>query len=300
MMLQQTRVETVLRHYEPWLRRFPTIESLAAASEQDVAAQWSGLGYYRRARFLHAAARQVARGGWPRDLRDLPGVGPYVAAALGSIAFGRDEAAVDGNVVRVMSRWFDIDADTTTAAGKHAIEAAARASLQEPAGDWNQALMDLGAMICTPQPDCNACPVRADCLARERGTQRLRPVRPAKRQPVVEAVHFAYMERDGAVLLVERPEGLLAGTWCLPGGSVETPLSTWCQKQIGAPCNVQPQSVQLQHRFTHRTWHMAVHRADVEDAPAGTWVPLDALDSIGLSTAARNAIKRVNADTASH
>lgn len=278
-MLQQTRVETVLPYYDAWMARWPTVDGLAGATDDEVHAAWSGLGYYRRARNLHAAAKHIAEHGWPHDLQDLPGVGPYTAAAVGSISFDQPMAVVDGNVIRVMSRLHDIDLDVGTGAGKRAIQAAADEALyMGRPGDWNQAVMELGATVCKPNPDCRACPVRGDCLAAARGTALERPVKAPKRAPKDENVRFAYAERDGCILLVKRPDdGLLAGTWGLPETDVDAPV-------LGTAV----------HRFTHRTWHMTIVDHEAED---GCWIPLDGLDDIGLSTAAHRAIDAAQRST---
>lgn len=220
VLLQQTRVETVVPFYRRWVERFPTLEALAEADGDEVLAVWSGLGYYRRARHLHAAARLVRDrgGGLPseaRELRALPGVGPYTAGAVASIAFGRPEPAVDGNARRVLSRLFDLD--RPTAGG---LEALARALVPDDRpGDFNQALMELGATVCRPRlPECGGCPLGSLCLARERGTVARRPAsrrRPDAPRFVVGTAVLASTE--GRFLLARRPEdGLLAGTWEFP------------------------------------------------------------------------------------
>lgn len=301
LMLQQTRVETVLRHYDAWLERFPTVEALAAATDEAVMAQWSGLGCYRRARSLHAAAQAIAQGGWPTDragLRNLPGIGDYTSAAVASIAWSEAVAAVDGNVVRVMSRLGDIEEDTTRAAGKRAVAAAADAALDAARpGDWNQAVMDLGARICTPKPRCDACPVAPHCQALARGTQAQRPVTRPKRPPVEQDVTFAHIVEGGRVLLVPRPaDGLLAGTWGLPGGEGE--LVDEVRGQTGLEVRPADAAAEVVHRFTHRTWRMRIHDATVlggELREPARWVPLDGLDALGLSTATRRAIDAAQA-----
>src|SRR5687767_5998841 len=189
-MLQQTRVDVATPHYLRWMARFRTVESLAAASEEDVLRQWAGLGYYSRARNLHAAAKAVARDGWPstqQGWRALPGVGPYTAAAVASIAQGQPVACVDGNVVRVVARLANDDGDVGTAAVAARIAARAQAWLapRNP-GDWNQAMMDLGATVCTPRaPRCDACPVADLCAARAAGTQALLPRKGKAKPPTV-------------------------------------------------------------------------------------------------------------------
>lgn len=220
IMLQQTRVETVTRYYEPWLQRFPTIEALAEADEDQVLKAWEGLGYYRRARNLHAAARVVRerhQGTIPSDparLRALPGVGEYTTGAVASIAFGLPLPAVDGNVRRVFARLFDVAAPTPA----WSRQVAALLVTEDRPGDWTQALMELGATICRPRsPSCNECPVRAWCVANERGTVAKRPAPRKKRAVPRRVVGLAVLHSEEAVLLVRRPDGgLLAGMWAFP------------------------------------------------------------------------------------
>ncbi len=232
VMLQQTRVETVVPYYERWLERFPTLDALAEAPIDDVLHAWAGLGYYRRAHNLHRAARAVRErhhGELPEDpdaLRDLPGIGDYTAGAIASIAFGRPEPAVDGNVRRVLSRLHDLP-------GPGAAElrrlAAALVPEDRP-GDFNQALMEFGATVCTPRaPRCEACPLAEHCRARAAGTQLERPLpKPSKPIPEDDVGTAVVVAPDGALLLVRRPDdGLLAGLWEFPGapvGSGEAPV----------------------------------------------------------------------------
>jgi A/G-specific adenine glycosylase len=165
VMLQQTQVATVLPYYARFMSLFPTIESLALASEQDAMAAWAGLGYYRRLRNLQAAARFVSEYGWPADLRSLPGVGEYTAAALGSIAFGNQVACADGNVRRVMSR---VAGKTLSLAESQSVSQAMIGPFS--AGEWNQAVMELGALVCNRVPKCDECPIAKDCIAKAQGT----------------------------------------------------------------------------------------------------------------------------------
>ena len=222
VMLQQTRVDTVIPYWERWLERFPTVETLAEAELDDVLKEWEGLGYYSRARNLHGAARMVRErfdGDVPSDpdtLRELPGVGPYTAGAIASIAYGVPTPAVDGNVRRVLARLYDLEAPT---AAELRTLAAALVPDDRP-GDFNQALMELGATICTPRsPDCDACPLAEWCEARRLGVQELRPLPRAKKPIPEETVRTAVIVRgDGALLLARRPEdGLLGGLWEFPG-----------------------------------------------------------------------------------
>ena len=230
-MLQQTRVETVLPYYARFLERLPTIEHLARASEDDVVALWSGLGYYRRARALRQAAQAVVErhgGRFPSERAlalDLPGVGPYTAGAVLSIAYERPEPLVDGNVARVFARWFDLDDPLGTGTLKRELDRlAARlvptARRPDPGpGTWNQALMELGALVCTPRdPACDSCPVAGLCRARRAGTVEQRPVAAARTVPIdVELDVLLAVDGRGRVLLERRPAGgRMARMWELP------------------------------------------------------------------------------------
>ncbi|MGI9183184.1 MAG: A/G-specific adenine glycosylase [Longimicrobiaceae bacterium] len=221
VMLQQTRVETVKPYFERWLERFPTLEALAEAPLAEVLKAWEGLGYYSRARNFHRAVREVAErygGTVPDDaeaLRALPGVGRYTAGAVASIAFGREAPVVDGNVRRVFARWMD-EPDPKQAELWRLAEVLVPG---ERPGDLNQALMELGATICTPRsPRCGACPVRAFCAAYAAGTQEQRPARKPQRALPHEDTVVAVVEREGRLLLVRRPlDARLGGMWEFPG-----------------------------------------------------------------------------------
>lgn len=266
IMLQQTRVETAVPYFEAWMRRFPRVQDLAAAPAQDVLRAWEGLGYYRRAVHLHRAAQQLMserRGHWPQtadEWRALPGIGSYTAAAIAALAFGQDEIALDGNLRRVLARWIDLELDARSAEGERRLLGAARAAL--PAGmaaAFNQALMDLGATICTPRaPACHACPVRAVCLARRRGTQEQRPVRRRRSKPPLRQVAAAVLRRNGRVLIARRPEGkLLGGLWEFPGGtrepgeSLDACLRRELQEELGITVRVGESLGAFQHAYTH-------------------------------------------------
>jgi A/G-specific adenine glycosylase len=221
LMLQQTRVATVLPYYRRFLARWPTLADLAAADEQDVLSEWAGLGYYSRARNLHRAAQAaMALGGLPDTavaLRKLPGIGPYTAGAVASIAFGRAEPAVDGNVERVISRVAGIEDDPKRAVGKRAI--AAEVQRRQPPdrpGDFNQALMELGATVCSPRtPRCPVCPLVGECVAYATHRQEQLPKRTPKAPPKrVFGATAVVTDAAGRVLLGRRPHpGLLAKMW---------------------------------------------------------------------------------------
>lgn len=220
-MLAQTRVETVTPYYRRFLRRFPTVGALARASLDDVLKTWEGLGYYARARNLHRAARRVVENGaaWPRtpaEWRRLPGVGPYTAAAISAIAQGRPEPAVDGNLRRVFARLHDLPRPS----GRRLDSIAREWMAHERPGDVLQALMDLGAAVCTPRaPRCGDCPLAAACLARRRGRADRRPL-PRRRPPRPHHdIGVGVVVRGGRVLIAKRnPDGLLGGLWEFPGG----------------------------------------------------------------------------------
>jgi A/G-specific adenine glycosylase len=229
IMLQQTRVEAVIPYFERWMRLFPDVRALAGASEREVLNAWEGLGYYSRARNLHKAAKIVVdqhNGEIPRDLdelRKLPGIGRYTVGAIASIAFNMDVSALDGNIKRVYARLFDVSQPVDSPAGEKILWELADENIPKgQAGDYNQALMDLGATICVPKnPRCLICPVRVLCRARQNGRQEQRPVMKPKKD-VPHYVHAAgVIIKRGRVLLAQRPSnGLLGGMWEFPNGRV--------------------------------------------------------------------------------
>lgn len=230
IMLQQTRVETVIPYFERWMARFPSLAALAAAAEQDVLHAWEGLGYYSRARSLWRAAHLVMAdydGELPRSaeaLMRLPGIGRYTAGAIASMAFGQDEPALDGNIRRVLARLFNVEIPARSPEGERVLWQLAQQTLPPgQAGDFNQALMDLGSQICTPRaPACERCPLAQNCEAYDLGVQEHRPVL-EKKPPVPHyLVTAAVLVRSGRVLIAKRPaNGLLGGLWEFPGGKVE-------------------------------------------------------------------------------
>ena len=262
IMLQQTTVPAVIPYYEKFLTRFPNVAALAAAAEGEVMAAWAGLGYYARARNLHACAKAVvAAGGFPPDetaLRALPGIGPYTAAAIVAIAFGTPAVPVDGNVERVTARLFAIE--TPLPAGKREIAAAAAALGADPSArarpsDFAQALFDLGATLCTPAaPACTLCPWRADCAGARGGIAATLP-RKAERKPrpLRHGVHFWLSDAAGNVLLRRRPaRGLLGGMTELPGTPWRAAPWTQADWAAHAPARAAWRSAgEVRHGFTH-------------------------------------------------
>ena len=285
-MLQQTQVATVVPYFQRFVQRFPTVQALAEADEEEVLQLWQGLGYYRRARYLHQAARIVVReyGGQvpddPTALRRLPGVGPYMAAAVASIAFGRPEPAIDGNAARVLSRLFVVWDDARGSVGHAHVRHWARLMLPDGrARDFSQALMELGARICRPRPLCGECPVQRWCGAWARRLQEQLPVRPVRRAPKAVAVAAVRITDPlGRVLLVRRDDGgILGGTWALP--AVEKgPEEPWEQaarraalEQAAIRIASLTPAGELEHAFSHRRWLLRVYDAAwpaaAEDAP---------------------------------
>jgi A/G-specific adenine glycosylase len=248
------------------MERFPNIEILANSPLQEVLAAWEGLGYYSRARNLHRAARMVVAdhdGELPRDLsalRKLPGIGRYTAAAIASIAFGQDVATLDGNLRRVFARLFDVATPADTPAGEEILWSLAGENLPPGrAGDYNQALMDLGATVCLPKnPRCPRCPLADPCQARAAGTQEQRPVMKPKKEVPHYTVAAAVLQRDGKVLLAQRPAaGLLGGMWEFPGGKTEAGesladcLRREIREELGAEIEVGEPFGVYRHAYTH-------------------------------------------------
>lgn len=251
-MLQQTRVETVRPHYARFLKAFPDVAALAAAPLDAVLAAWQGLGYYRRARHLHAAAQSVAAAGWPNSLagwRALPGVGPYMAAALASLCNGTDVAAVDANVFRVMARLSGEAGAIDAAPVRRRLAELAGAMLPAGrAGEWNEALMDLGATVCLPRsPRCGDCPIATFCTAATTGVAAELPRRsPPKARPLAEMPMAVALTPDGRTCLQRRPEdGLLGGLWVFPA-----PVRLGLDGTSGEPL------LAFEHVFTHRRWQV--------------------------------------------
>lgn len=275
IMLQQTRVDAVVPYYERWMRAFPNIQALAAASEREVLTAWEGLGYYARARNLRRAAQIIIgqhEGKIPADvriLRSLPGIGRYTAGAIASIALSMDEPVLDGNVRRVLARLFDVRQPADSRPGLDRLWQLAREQLPAGrAGDYNQALMDLGAIICIPRnPDCPHCPLRGTCLALRRGKVQVRPVLRAKRPTPLYHLAAAVVVRSGRVLLAQREsDGLLGGLWEFPNARIDQrkkaqePVAAFTvglRKSYGLRVRPDGLLCELSHAYTHfrvRVW----------------------------------------------
>ena len=266
IMLQQTQVETVIPYFERWMSRFPDITTLAEAGEEDVLRVWEGLGYYSRARNLHRAAKVVVLkhgGQLPADmaaLRQLPGIGRYTAGAIASIAFGQPEPALDGNIRRVLARFFNLTLPAQSSEGEKILWALLSEHLPaDQAGDFNQALMDLGATLCTPRtPACERCPVESLCQSRALGVETERPVVMSKKPIPHYRVTAAILHRNGHVLIARRrSEGLLGGLWEFPGGKQEAGedlpacLRREIMEELGVSIEVGPELGVFRHAYTH-------------------------------------------------
>ncbi len=311
IMLQQTQVATVIPYFERWMARFPTIAALAAAPEQEVLALWEGLGYYSRARNLHKAAQMIMRefgGQIPttlQDLRRLPGVGAYTAAAIASIAFGQDVATLDGNLRRIFSRLFDVRQPADSAAGeKHLWQLVQQHLPPGRAGDYNQALMDLGATICLPRnPACLLCPLRPLCQAYALGVQEQRPV--LRPRPVVPHHHqvMALIVQDGLTLLARRPaQGLLGGLWEFPAARIDpkADLTAALPAAIQAECALQVTPVKplgvIRHAYTHfkLTAHLFLCTLESDALPQRwQWMALSELAACPMGKVDRQAARKL-------
>jgi A/G-specific adenine glycosylase len=318
IMLQQTQVATVLPYYERFLARYPDVEALAASSLPELLALWQGLGYYSRARNLHAAAREIVLGHdgqIPReraDLMSLPGIGDYTAGAILSIAFDQDYVAVDGNVKRILARILDYDRDPETGPNIGTLIQCTRCLLPSgKASTFNQALMDLGATICVPRgPICQACPVSRYCLARERGVQELRPVRPTRRSiPLRYMVGAIVQDGNDCWLAVHRiPQGLLGGLWELPSFSVtpdchqdlEEILTRELARALSLDVTLARPPHNVSHAYTHFRVRLTVYACIAQSAPLLQphpiwdeigWLDEQSLPSHGLTGLTLKALK---------
>jgi len=308
VMLQQTRVDVVIPYYERFLERYPSVEALAGAPVDDVLALWSGLGYYRRARQLHAAAGRIAAEGFPESAagwRELPGIGDYTAAAVASISLGEPVPVLDGNVERVLSRWLALDGDPKRAAGRRVLRGAA-AALLDPArpGDSNQALMELGATVCTPAaPRCPECPLEEGCAARAAGRMEEFPPPRARRRPVKLRRVVAVAERSGRRLLFRRGDGeeLLAGTWELPWAGMDGEPAAELGRRYGGRWRLGDRVATVRHSITHRALEVEVRRAELdsgaelaEGREAGWWTEAE-LTGLAVSSLVPKVLSAVGA-----
>ena len=311
-MLQQTRVETVIGYYDRFLQRFPTVADLAAAPEDDVLKMWEGLGYYSRARNLHKGAKQVMAdfgGVIPcevEQLRKISGVGPYTAGAIASIAFDRPVPAVDGNVIRVVSRLRGIRENVGVPSVRRTLEgeAAALVPADRP-GDFNQAVMDLGATVCVPgTPACEKCPLQGCCDAYAAGDAEDLPVLPRKNPPKVIDYAVCLIFSGDRVLMRQRTEAMLKGLWVFPmaeGKQTFRQLPGAVKKLTKLPVTDVQSAGEARHVFTHQIWQMQMFTMCVPEnaeAPAGyRFVPVGEMGSLAIPTAVKAAVRVVRRHT---
>ncbi len=271
IMLQQTQVRTVIPYYERWIRRFPDARTLAAATEDEVLKSWEGLGYYRRARLLHAAARMIVsefNGKFPKDsesLAALPGVGAYTRGAVASIAFNRPEPILDGNVIRVLTRWFGMRGIPARLQVRRPLNDLARRLIPEgAAGDFNQSLMELGAVVCVPhKPFCLLCPVRHGCWAFDHGAQAELPEAPPSPPTIRQFEYAGLVIRDDRVMLCQRSAGdRMEHLWQFPSVLLPNPSPRWTGRwkaKFGALQETEKLAT-LNYSVTHHRVRLEFHR----------------------------------------
>jgi A/G-specific adenine glycosylase len=287
IMLQQTRVAAVIPYYERFLARFPDVAALASAPEQELLAAWAGLGYYSRARNLQRASKKILElGAFPSDylsLRDLAGVGEYTAAAIASMAFNLPHAVLDGNAIRVLSRLSAEQGNIGSGAVRKRLGEVADGLLDpKRPGEFNQALMELGAMVCLPkQPQCSLCPLAQHCEARRTGRETELPIRSGRAKPVAVEKQLVAIEKHGKILLWQRAAASrrLAGFWELPE-----------LDQLGG-ARIDGKVGRFRHTIVNTNYLFEVHRGFIGARPKGfRWVVLAKIDEIPLSTTAKKAL----------
>lgn len=305
-MLQQTQVDTVIPYYNRFIERFPSVKQLASAELEEVYTYWQGLGYYRRAANLHKGAQLIDLefGGIfpsdPRKAQQIAGVGPYTLGAVLSIAYGIPLPAVDGNVMRVLSRQFAIDVDIAIAKNRRVFEEKVMALMPNDPNRFNQALMELGALICSPKnPKCSECPMQSICKAYEQGTVLNYPVKTPKAKPVEEYYEIYLIKKDGKLWMEKRDEvGLLAGMWGLPMVSQEQTHLYHALEEISH------ELPQVKHVFTHKKWIMTpkvleytdVLKEEIEllqrGVVEGQYVSNEEMEELPIATAFKKVMKK--------
>ena len=307
-MLQQTRVSTVIPYYERFIERFPSVRALAASEIDEVLGLWSGLGYYSRARRLHAAAVQLVEehgAEFPRERRAaeaLPGVGAYTAGAVLSIAYGLEERLIDGNVQRVLARWFAVEGVVTKAGPRRFIEEMAGALVDGvgDSGSWNQALMELGATVCLPQdPKCESCPVFGECEAQARGLQGALPELAPKPAPIdVELEVFVVSDRGRVLLRKRGEEGRMAGLWELPTREIAIDEPRLFPLELEVHLLRGEEVGSIRHSITKHRIQARVLSADLgvrELPPEWAWISRAELEDLGLTGMTSKALSKARA-----
>ncbi len=312
IMLQQTQVKTVIPYYNRFIQRFPDIETLARSDIYDVLKQWEGLGYYSRARQMHAAAGEIVtrfQGSLPSetdDLKSLPGIGPYTAGAIASIAFGKKASVLDGNIIRFFCRYFYLTENISLPETRKSLWQLAERLLPDArTGDFNEALMEMGAVVCVPKkPDCIRCPVSGGCKAYKLGAQHLLPVKPSRKKTPHFDVTAAIILDDNRFLITLRPlKGLLGGLWEFPGGKCEhgETLTDCLIREIREELNIDIEIdryfMSVNHAYTHFKITLHVYHCRktggmlqclaCDDAK---WITIDELDNYAFPAADRKVI----------
>ena len=302
IMLQQTRAETVVSYYDRFLSRFPTVQTLAEAPQEELLKMWEGLGYYSRARSLQKAAQMIVAefgGQLPADvlkLRSLPGVGDYTAGAIASIAFGIPAAAVDGNVERVICRYYAIEDTVGTPAVRRMITEKTQALVPaDRPGAFANAMMEMGATMCTPKnPKCLLCPVRESCTGFAKGIAEQLPQKAKKKKQRVEERAVLLVMAEGHVLIVRREEKLLGGLYVFPDVLEGKEPAELCRQMdaLGLCTAYDGLLGHAKHVFTHIIWEMDIHLLVAQscaDIPGGRWVTREELEALPLPTAVKAA-----------
>lgn len=302
IMLQQTQVQQATPYFQNFISLFPTVHELAKADQQEVLKAWEGLGYYSRARNLHAAAKMVVddfNGRVPQtydEIIKLKGVGPYTAAAITSIAFDKPNAVVDGNVIRVLTRYYGIEDDTRSTKTRRKVQELADEliDVDEP-GDFNQALMELGSEVCTPKkPDCNQCPIQTGCIAAKMAKTEVIPYKsPAKKKPHhVIGVGIIERDTDNKILIALRPnEAMLGGLWEFPGGkqeeneSIQQTVERELNEELGVEVKAYKELMNFKHTYSHfsitmHAWHCKLLSGEPKpkESQEVRWVSKDELE----------------------
>ncbi|MCH8126426.1 A/G-specific adenine glycosylase [candidate division KSB1 bacterium] len=315
IMLQQTRVDTVIPYYQKFLKKYPTIASLAKADLQGVLKTWEGLGYYSRIRNMRKAAKIIIEkydGNFPDEysqILKLPGIGPYTAGAICSIMFDQPRPVVDGNVIRVLARYFGIETDATTTDGKNEFwQVAEKLIPTKQPGAFNEALMELGALICTPKkPDCEFCPVRSDCVAKKSNRQEELPIRKKKLPTPHYDIGAGLIWKNDLLLITKRKEkGLLGGFWEFPGGkqelgeNISTCVKREIEEELGIQVDVEDSFAIIKHAYTHFRITLQIYNCKwtagepvCKECVDFRWVRLNELDNFPFPRANKKVVERL-------
>lgn len=304
IMLQQTRAETVITYYDRFLEKYPTVQELAASKEEELLKAWEGMGYYSRARSLQKAAKLIVSeyaGQLPASvgaLKALPGIGDYTSGAIASIAFNIPAAAVDGNVERVLCRYYAIEEEVgTPAVRKRVFELAQALVPHDRPGAFANAMMEMGATLCTPRnPACLICPVRETCAGYKKGIASQLPNKKKKKPQCVEKRAVLLVFCNGHVLVKKREEALLGGLYVFPDVLDENEPNKLCEtaENFGVRCAYDAKLGEAKHVFTHIIWEMEIHALEAEsmpETPSGLWVTREELEALPLPTAVKAARK---------